>query len=117
MNGEVDSPWIQFEDRSQHLNKLQAFAFQAKKRNVRGKLISTFRPVTGYKLTKNSMDFTHVEFNALAPGHFLVVDFLVLFKKDKFKYTAQETFVYKVLWQENLYLVEADELEEAAKKG
>jgi hypothetical protein len=40
-----------------------------------------------------------------------------LFKKDKFKYTAQETFVYKVLWQENLYLIEADELEKAAKKG
>jgi hypothetical protein len=117
MNGEVDSPWIEFEDRSQSLNKLQAFAFQTKKRNVRGKLISTSRPVTGYKLTKNSMDFTHVEPHALAPGHFLVVDFMSVFKKDKDRHTASQTFVYKVLWQESLYLIEAEELEKAAKKG
>jgi hypothetical protein len=40
-----------------------------------------------------------------------------VFKKDKDRHTASQTFVYKVLWQESLYLIEAEELEKAAKKG
>jgi hypothetical protein len=99
-------------------NKIQEWAYEAKRDQVKGTLLEVPGVCLGFQLTKRIQqgeNFTDLSTKNIQPGVFLVLDYLSVLRYDIGCDRSKATSAYLVLIGESMFVVDETDLQAAMK--
>lgn len=100
-------------------NKIQEWAYEAKRDLVKGTLLNVSESCLGFELTsfvQNQQDFTNLDSENIQPGVFFVLDYLSVIRYDIGSDTSKKTFAYLVLIEESMFIFDETDLQVAMQR-